>query len=404
MTNKTSNGDYIVFNRGYSTVSSEDAASWTPDITKDNFQFAVSLDSNKLKMTWEGYHYYFKAALYDSNEKIILGKQTEGSYYIDNTVGIDNDASVELSSFPFEIEQNNIYSSTAIFHPDPDVPTSYAWNWDWTLKLFHDNGEYILDHKYIEDYDHFYGDTWEATVGSLPSGYNWNFNLVGNKIYGEIVVSVNNGDIVVSRDIFCQLTTPSIPTGFSVSGATGEHPVLSWNLNTEPDIYKYNIYEDNGNGMQFLTSVNHPTNQFTYSGITIGGKFDPQFCFTITAKNTSGLESDQALPKCVNAGTVSKRLFAKESNSIPKEYKLSDSYPNPFNPSTNIEFQLPKDANVVVKVYDIQGNEVQKLVNEYLSAGYYSVLFDGSNLSSGVYIYTIQMNDFHSIKKMMLIK
>lgn len=261
-----------------------------------------------------------------------------------------------------------------------------------------------MDHKYIEDYDHFYGDTWEATVGSLPSGYNWNFNLVGNKIYGEIVVSVNNGDIVVSRDIFCQLTTPSIPTGFSVSGATGEHPVLSWNLNTEPDIYKYNIYEDNGNGMQFLTSVNHPTNQFTYSGITIGGKFDPQFCFTITAKNTSGLESDQALPKCVNAGTVSKRLFAKESNSIPKEYKLSDSYPNPFNPSTNIEFQLPKDANVVVKVYDIQGNEVQKLVNEYLSAGYYSVLFDGSNLSSGVYIYTIQMNDFHSIKKMMLIK
>jgi flagellar hook assembly protein FlgD len=92
------------------------------------------------------------------------------------------------------------------------------------------------------------------------------------------------------------------------------------------------------------------------------------------------------------------------SNEIPSSYSLSQNYPNPFNPSTVVRFQLSVVSNVVLKVYDVMGREVQTLVNEKLSAGTYEVTFDGSNIPSGVYFYKMQTGDFSETKKMILMK
>ncbi|MFA5010978.1 MAG: T9SS type A sorting domain-containing protein [Ignavibacteria bacterium] len=92
------------------------------------------------------------------------------------------------------------------------------------------------------------------------------------------------------------------------------------------------------------------------------------------------------------------------STEIPNEYKLFQNYPNPFNPKTVIRFQLPVASDVSLKVYDVQGREVQTLVNERMQAGTYETAFDGSNLSSGVYFCRIQAGDFTSVKRMVLIK
>jgi hypothetical protein len=94
----------------------------------------------------------------------------------------------------------------------------------------------------------------------------------------------------------------------------------------------------------------------------------------------------------------------KPTNIIPKEYSLSQNYPNPFNPVTNIKYQLPKDGFVTLKIYDITGREIAKLVNEQKPAGNYTVAFNGSNFASGVYFYRIQAGDFVQVKKMVLIK
>jgi hypothetical protein len=83
---------------------------------------------------------------------------------------------------------------------------------------------------------------------------------------------------------------------------------------------------------------------------------------------------------------------------------LTGNYPNPFNPTTKINYQLPKAGLVTLKVYDILGREVATLVNENQPAGSYSVPFDASKLSSGIYIYTIHANDFIQSKKMILTK
>jgi len=88
----------------------------------------------------------------------------------------------------------------------------------------------------------------------------------------------------------------------------------------------------------------------------------------------------------------------------PKEFKLEQNFPNPFNPTTTIQYQLPQDAKVTLKVYDILGSEVATLVNEEQEAGYKEVQFNGSSLSSGVYIYRLTAGNYNSTKKMMIVK
>ena len=93
-----------------------------------------------------------------------------------------------------------------------------------------------------------------------------------------------------------------------------------------------------------------------------------------------------------------------ENQSMVKDYYLSQNFPNPFNPNTAINFQLPKSGQVTIKVYDVLGNEVKTLVNEYKPAGNYKTDFNASGLSSGVYIYKIFAGDYISSKKMILLK
>jgi len=85
-------------------------------------------------------------------------------------------------------------------------------------------------------------------------------------------------------------------------------------------------------------------------------------------------------------------------------FNLQQNFPNPFNPSTLINYQIPSNSFVKIKVYDPLGKEICTLVNEQKDAGSYSVNFSAQELSSGVYFYTLQAGDFVSIKKMILIK
>lgn len=87
-----------------------------------------------------------------------------------------------------------------------------------------------------------------------------------------------------------------------------------------------------------------------------------------------------------------------------KDFLLYQNYPNPFNPSTSINYQIPKEGIVTLKVYDILGNEMKTLVNEFKSSGNYSVEFDASKLASGMYLYRLQVNQYVSTKKMLLLK
>ncbi len=91
-------------------------------------------------------------------------------------------------------------------------------------------------------------------------------------------------------------------------------------------------------------------------------------------------------------------------NHLPKTFSLDQNFPNPFNPKTKIFYSIPISQYISLKVYDVRGNEIVSLVNQKQNAGNYSVEFDGTNYSSGVYFYKIDTGDFLGIRKMILIK
>ena len=123
----------------------------------------------------------------------------------------------------------------------------------------------------------------------------------------------------------------------------------------------------------------------------------------------SGIESKNGSTLFNSLENKKIKLFAKANSNnliqeLPEDYGLLQCYPNPFNPSTKISWQSPGGSWQTLKVFDVLGNEVATLVNEYRDAGSYEIEFNAGNLSSGVYIYKLQAGDFVSSKKMILLK
>jgi len=88
----------------------------------------------------------------------------------------------------------------------------------------------------------------------------------------------------------------------------------------------------------------------------------------------------------------------------PIEFVLYNSFPNPFNPITTISWELPTNNYVILKVYDVLGNEIDELVNEEQSAGIHHISFNAGGLSSGAYYYKISAGDFSKTAKLLLLK
>jgi hypothetical protein len=103
----------------------------------------------------------------------------------------------------------------------------------------------------------------------------------------------------------------------------------------------------------------------------------------------------------ITYGTVDVK---EEPQTIPTEFALYQNYPNPFNPTTTISFSVPNYSQVVIKVFDVLGREVKEIVNDYREKGNYTIRFDGSNLSSGIYYFKLTAGNYSALKKMSLIK
>lgn len=90
--------------------------------------------------------------------------------------------------------------------------------------------------------------------------------------------------------------------------------------------------------------------------------------------------------------------------NLPNSFFVEQNYPNPFNPSTKIRFGVAEESNIVIEIYNIAGQKLDKIVDEKMSAGHYEVNFDASKLSSGIYFYTVRNKDKHVTKKMTLLR
>lgn len=133
---------------------------------------------------------------------------------------------------------------------------------------------------------------------------------------------------------------------------------------------------------------------------------------TVKAQNFSQLVSaDTSLGGVLTRLTSAFKALVKGTSDVnnanngnPKAFSLSQNYPNPFNPTTRIEYSVPQDGYVSLKVYDLLGGEAAKILEGFHHAGSFSVVFDGSKLTSGVYLYQLKTNSFIQTRKLILMK
>jgi subtilisin family serine protease len=226
--------------------------------------------------------------------------------------------------------------------------------------------------------------------------------------YGRInahkALSMANGD-------------PRVPQNFSANISYMEynsHPRISWLRDPshpqDVDVEQYQIWRriiSSSNPWQnppwaLLTTVgNSPTSYIDYS-INYAGGGPNTVRYRIKAIDAAGLQSGFTDSVGVNFGNAYKP--AVEEQGTPIVFELSQNYPNPFNPTTKLSYSIPEDGLITLKVFDVLGREVLVLANEWKPAGSYTVEFDGSNLTSGVYYYQLQHNGKTLIGKMLLAK
>lgn len=120
----------------------------------------------------------------------------------------------------------------------------------------------------------------------------------------------------------------------------------------------------------------------------------------VTATDTAGANAS-----CTFALNIIQHIGLEPINeTVPNEYRLIQNYPNPFNPCTSISFDIIKQTQTILKVYDVTGRLTAVLVNETLRAGHYKVELNAGNLSSGVYFYKLEAGSFSKTRKMILLK
>ena len=106
-------------------------------------------------------------------------------------------------------------------------------------------------------------------------------------------------------------------------------------------------------------------------------------------------------------GTISSNAFNRDFIEVkgnPDRFTLNQNFPNPFNPSTILSYNLKVDGAVKLTIYNLVGQSVHVLVNEYQTAGFYEYSFDATSLPAGIYLYKLQVGDYSSVKRMTLVK
>ncbi|MEO8665315.1 MAG: T9SS type A sorting domain-containing protein [Ignavibacteria bacterium] len=226
--------------------------------------------------------------------------------------------------------------------------------------------------------------------------HNLSWNLVftavldnnGNDITGNIIFTdPGNGVLpvelasfisdVYQNDVTLKWTTAGEHNN---SGFTIERNDVSRNINGAAGWNEIGFLNGNGNSNETRTYSFNDRNLHS-------GKFN----YRLKQNDFNGNYEFFNLSNEVNIG-------------IPEKFYLSQNFPNPFNPETKISYDLPSDSKVSLKVFDISGKEVAVMLNDFRTAGYYTIVFNTGNLSSGIYFYTLSASDNTMTKKMMVIK
>ncbi|MBP9192086.1 MAG: T9SS type A sorting domain-containing protein [Ignavibacteria bacterium] len=179
-----------------------------------------------------------------------------------------------------------------------------------------------------------------------------------------------------------------------VSVVNGSNVTLSWTTTSEKNNFGFEI-ERRAVNSQWITAGTVQGNGTTITPVN----------YSFTDRGLSSGVYDYRLKQTdFNGNFKYYSLNSEVIVGIPINFSLSQNYPNPFNPSTKINYDLPFDGKVTLKIFDISGREVSTLINEFKTAGYYTIDFKADNLSSGIYLYKLTSNSQVLTRKMLIVK
>ena len=240
------------------------------------------------------------------------------------------------------------------------------------------------------------------------------------------LMKVDDGVVGTPQDVEVNLTPYGLPIQIPGGGGTFEFNIEV--INNETSIVSCQVWtlvtlpSGSNYGPIIFTSLNlpvgfegdrdrtqnvpasAPTGNYVYHAY-VGGYpstiwDEDSFPFSKLAVDNGG----PVVPDWSNWGESFEDWLTGASLAAPEKYELFSAYPNPFNPDTKLGFALKEAGNVTMKIYNIRGEEVATIVDGYLTQGVHEYLFNGKNLASGIYLYSIKANGFQDVKKMMLLK
>jgi plastocyanin len=156
------------------------------------------------------------------------------------------------------------------------------------------------------------------------------------------------------------------------------------------------------NGDHTTTSSNIPAGAAAWNSLITGT--NQIFIYVVAVPGDYQYVCTPHAPQMAGTFTANPIGIKSEGNNVPEDFRIFQNYPNPFNPVTNIKFDIPKSTFVELTVYNLLGSKVEVLVNRVLESGNYTVDWDASKYSSGIYFYKLSADNFVQTRKMTLIK
>jgi hypothetical protein len=234
------------------------------------------------------------------------------------------------------------------------------------------------------------GDTTALTLPEIlpDTSYYWRMRPV---------YSSGTGDWTVVQSFTTALPVPQTPSWEPADGAVVESSSVQFSWGESNYAQTYNVQISDKNDFSNIIAEASDLSDATYEVENLG---KGTYYWRISATNTSGTSDwSEYLTFEVNISTSN-----ESDGNLPQKFTLKQNYPNPFNPTTNIEYSVPRATDVQLRVFNMLGQSVATLVSEKKSAGIYTVSFDASSLSSGIYIYVLKAGNFTETRKLTLIK
>jgi len=353
----------------------------------DKPEFGFDLYANRLDKDGNYTHFSNKGKLifsyYDEQQRISFDKTSNIKKL--NSINSDNERKVIFYNHNLVSSDNNsvivaidkwyldVDSDIKIFKINEDL--DFVWDFNIQARSFqkkpliasnNNNGAYIFWNDSRNEENAIYG--------------------IGLDSYGRIIMG-QEGGIKISCDKRKDSFERILPSHMNQSGIySGKSKIhFSWTTLENNNLYV--------SGINLFSRT-----EVCKSAVEIQDNIANGEVTSISTQN----EDVVVIFKMNNNIFISMALRDK-SNDLTNKISINN-FPNPFNPITKISFNIPKSGHVELAVYDISGREIESLVNEFKTAGSYSVNFDGGLLSSGVYFYRIEMNGWIETKRMTLIK